>query len=47
MKLWQPEETIGTIWHRFITGVDVRTSFLEAAVRCSAFALPATRQLTS
>ena len=32
LKPWEPEETVGTIWHRFVTGVDERASFPDAAV---------------
>lgn len=33
LKPWEPEETVGTIWHRFVIGVDARASFPDAAVR--------------
>lgn len=33
LKPWEPEETVGTIWHHFVSGVDERPNFPNAAVR--------------
>lgn len=36
IKPWEPEESVGTLWHRFITKVDARPSFPQAAVALEA-----------